>query len=286
MDLVTLMDYADPNGIRMCAAWLRFARRTHPEARIHVFHHVPIPALRAYAETLGGVRFLALDDLAAVPRFRPCIVDGVDTVGAGHLVKFAMFAALSRFGLRRFLFVDADAFVLGSLAPWWERIDERPFIAVRERVHPRYGPVFNSGVYSVSDPDLLGYDALLAQYRADGERILLPVGEQGLMNRVCQTRGIDWEHPAIGTAYNFLADAWRLQGFDARGEPVIHADPAAPRPFWNGQTLAADEPVRVWHGDGFRKPWLQADTRLWQHCLGKLPDALRAAPEDAAGRAA
>jgi hypothetical protein len=286
VDVVTLMDYADPNGIRMCAAWLRFARGSNPGARLHVFHHAPLPALRAYAETLGSVRFLALDDLDAVPRFRPCLVDGIDTVGAGHLVKFAMYAALPRLGLRRFLYVDADAFVLGSLAPWWERIDERPFIAVRESVHPRYGPVFNAGVYSVSDPGVVTYDALLDQYRADGERILLPVGDQGLMNRLCQTRGIDWEHPEIGPAYNFLADAWRLVGRDARGEPVIRADPAAPRPFWNGQELSPDEPVRVWHGYGFRKPWLCSDTRLWQHCLDRLPLSLRQAPEEAGARAA
>lgn len=275
MQLVTVMNYTDPQAIRMCLAWLRLARRAHPDAPILIYHRVSIPAVEAYARRFEGVELHRFTGTEKEPDFPPCVIDGVDTIGSpGYRIKFAMIDDLEQRGLERFVYVDADALILKPLDALWAALDDQPFVAVQENHDPRFGPVFNAGMFACSQPGFVGYDLLLDQYARDGNRILIPAGEQGLMNRYLQRIGYDFRHPAVGAEYNFLADRYRVEAASDAAIDV-YDDPDGERPWWNEQRLAPDVPVRILHGYAMNKFW-ERPTSLWWYCLSRIPEDLEA----------
>lgn len=198
MNIVTLMNYDDPEGVKMCKGWLWLARRFNPYARIIVLCHDKIREIQEFANhRIGNVWFERLDLTAIVPKEK---MKGF-TFYCQDLTM-ARWVALERMGLSKYLFVEADAWILSDLSEWWKIADEKPFIAVRE--DDREGdPYFNIGVFSHNQhTPFFTYAKLMEEYELNGNKIPISVGDQALMNLWAWRNKYDAFHPAVSKEYN------------------------------------------------------------------------------------
>lgn len=200
MHIVTTMNFDGKNEIIMCKAWIYFAKRFNPNAVITIIHHDPIPEIKAYASSYAQIHFIRLTKKEMTPEMtrghtdHPC-----------QEIKLSVWKQTKKYSIRKFLYIDCDAFILGSLQPWWDRIDDKPFIAVNEQVAP-YDPIYNAGVFSYSSKNnFITYEKLYGQYRKDNNSIALHLGDQGLTNTYLRTIGYDYTHPDIDFTYNCIA---------------------------------------------------------------------------------
>jgi hypothetical protein len=271
MHLITVMDYQDPQGIAMGKAWLYFAKRFNPSARITVFHGDHISEFTAFSRLFSDVELVRLrqEDLLTHRQMRGWVVPSQDlTISLWrHVGKSREFSKV--------ICAEADAWILAPLDEWWNAADDQPFIAVHEytlsgRLH------FNFGTYSYNSMDgFITYEKLIRQYREDGDWILYPLGDQGLLNRYFHATGYDWRHPRIGYAYN----TWALKSATLRAddEDIVVQSGDAPAP-----SGPQDQWITAWGGWGqhvrakilhafWRKFWaLPECDSLWRYALAKV----------------
>lgn len=202
MKLLTVMNYADPMGIRMCKAWIYFARRFNPEAEITILHGPDFGGIRPFIKHFNGIRCIPLPTDAVVPHTRMNKrKNGMGIVPSQDLT-LAGWVAVERQGLHHFIFAEADAWILSDLSEWWQTSRSKPYIAVEES-NFKGGPFYNSGVYSYCSPaGFITYDKLMEQYRIDGDVIAISIGDQGLLNQYFRRIGYDASHPKIDYEYN------------------------------------------------------------------------------------
>lgn len=194
------MNFHEKNEIIMCKAWISFAKRFNPEARIFVIHHDPIFEIQQFAAPYKGVRFIRLTKRDMMPD----MVHG-ETDHPAQELKLSVWKQAAKLGIHKFLYVDSDAFILGSLATWWNYIDDKPFIAVNEQIYP-YTPTLNAGAFSYNDASgFITYEKLMKQYQKDGNSIKIHAGDQGILIAYLREVGYDYTHPAIDFTYNCLA---------------------------------------------------------------------------------
>ncbi len=197
MKIVTLMNYDDPAGVRMCKGWLYLARRFNPYAPIIVLHADKYSEIETFAkERIGNVLFERLDTDKVMPRekMRGWTFYCQD-------LTFARWVTLERLALTYYIFVEADAWMLSDLTDWWKVSQEKPFIAVREEGRPG-DPYFNIGCFSHFGPPFFTYAKLMEEYRLAGDQIPISIGDQALMNLWAWRNKYDAFHPLIDKMWN------------------------------------------------------------------------------------
>jgi hypothetical protein len=216
MHIITTMNFKGENEIVMCKAWIYFAKRFNPDATITIIHHDAISDIQQFASTYHRIQFIKLSN----KEMRPEMVNGYTDHPAQEL-KLAVWKQTGKNGIHKYIYVDSDAFILGSLDTWWSHINDKPYIAVHEQVSP-YTPVFNAGVYSYgSKSGFVTYEKLLSQYRADNNRIKIWAGDQGLINAYVRRIGYDYTHPLIDFTYNCIAKWCRIHTISDRSINIV-----------------------------------------------------------------
>lgn len=245
MVIVTLMNYDDPKGVAMCKGWLWLARHFHPMARIVVLHHDKYREIQTFAKNrIGNIQFAKLDLEAVLPKEKM----------NGHTfycqdLTFARWVLLEKLGIKRYLFVEADAWIVGELWDWWFTSLEKPFIAVLENEHPT-PPYFNIGCFSHNSPKpFFTYSMLMEEYHLNGDQIPISVGDQALMNLWAWRNKYDASHPKIGKEWNCptydrmagiklgRCDKQAIEVFDS-GKRVKIVHTWGPRKWWDTPELA------------------------------------------------
>lgn len=245
MNLVTLMNYDDPKGVLMCKGWLWLARHFNPGAKIVVLHHDKFSEIEDFANrSIGNVAFEKLDLTKIVPKDQ---MNGF-TFYCQDLT-FARWVALENLGISRYLFVEADAWILTDMSEWWDISHEKPFIAVMEE--GREGPpYFNIGCFSHDSPKpFFTYQTLMHEYALNGNMIPISIGDQALMNLWAWRHKYDAQHPKIGKEWNCptydrmagiklgRCDDEEIEVWDA-GKRVKIVHTWGPRKWWDTPELA------------------------------------------------
>lgn len=281
MNIVTLMNYEDERRVLMCKMWLYLVRRFHPEANVTVLHHDRFEGIRSFAERTGA-RALRTD-LTDIPSAAAWTKASPGTECPWMDLTISVWRMYGRAGLTRFLFVEADAFVLGDLSSFWKLSEEKPFIGIAERA--RWGeiaPYMNMGVYAYNSTDgFLTYEKLFRYWRRCGYRVPYPVGDQGLVNGYFKEIGYSPFHPNVGIEYNCLAANCRVKsanddGIEVRSGPVpVNGEAGAEFPGYIGWGL--DLRVKILHAFGPSwKLWkVPTATALWEYLSEKVAEIER-----------
>jgi hypothetical protein len=263
------MNYADKFGVDMCRIWFYLLRRFNPEARVTVFHAGQVGKIAEYAARFGRVEFVRLDMAGISPHGE---VRGY-AVPSQELI-LAMWRHIDRDpGYRQHLFIEADALVLTPLDELWGLSSTKPYVSFEELVWKDGLPLINTGVHTYySTEGFVSYNVLMEQLRIDGGEILMPVGEQGLVNRYFRRIGYDCTHPAAGFEWN----CWAVSSVTERAEDdeivVISGDQnldrwPGPHPWrWWGKRRRA----KILHAFMVKFWDLPECSKLWEYCLRKV----------------
>lgn len=200
MHILTVMDYTTEPEVTMCKAWIYFTKRFNPYARITIFHTKNIDKIRLFASRYTSVYF---DALVISPRVRN--ITGGYTHHPVQELQLSVWAQTEKLGIKKYIYADSDAFILDSLNEWWDHIDDKPYIGIKERRLPDGTVLFNAGVYSYSSRNgFITRDKLLEQYRRDNKKIRFPAGQQGLLTAYFQHIHYDAASEFVGHEYNTL----------------------------------------------------------------------------------
>lgn len=206
MHIITIMNYEKKNEIIMCKAWIYFAKRFNPGTKITIFHQNPIVEILRYSSLFTNVHSIQLSKKDAHVR-----ITGEYTDHPIQELRLAVWKETEKRSMHKFIYVDADAFILDSLEPWWKHIGDKPYIAINQQITPQQ-TFFNAGVHSYNDTSgFVTYEKLLKQYRDDGNKITLFGGEQGLINAYFRRIHYSYDHPLIDFSYNCFAKNCRVQ---------------------------------------------------------------------------
>ena len=200
MRIVTVMDYSDTTHITMCKIWLYLAKRFNPKSQIIIFYHKKIPKIKKFATYFSNITFIKLT--------MSKILKTSKTNGFTHPsqeLKLAIWKYVEKYHIDKFLYIEPDAFILSSLDTWWKLASKKPYIAVAERDFLGH-TLFNAGPHSYfSKKKFVTYDKLLQQYHDDGNCVILPSGEQGIINAYFKKIKYNCFHKKIGHEYNCIA---------------------------------------------------------------------------------
>lgn len=266
MHILTVMDYDDPHGIQMCKTWFYLTHRYNPGAHITVFHGEKADEIRGFGRHFPGVTFVRPDP-TGVPTFR-------QMRGKTHPATDMTLPSLRHIEnhpeFDKFMYLEADAWPLDSLAPVWAAGDDKPFVAVEGRRMPGNFAQFNTGVYVQSQKDFVTYSKLMEHYDRVG-KIDLPMGEQGMINSYFRHIGYDAAHPAMGPEYNSWALSCKiLRADDDEIEVWTGARKVKPRHIKTGwKWWDTKRRSRLIHAF-LLKYWDLPDCQpLWNYCAGK-----------------
>lgn len=276
MHIISLMDYTDRRSIIMCCAWIELATRYNSGAKITIFHTKPIPRIQAFAGARPKVRFVQFSIPQATTR-----LTGGFTHRPVQDLQLGLWHQLSRLHIYKFIYVDADAFIIDSLDDWWSIIGEKPLIGIPERILSEGGVLLNAGVFSYADKNgFITFQKLLDQYNRDGEKIIFQAGQQGLLNAYLRRIRYDFRHPRIGHEYNVLAKYSRIVQFNDDQIAVY----SGRYPFrkkikhlitgrrewsadWLGwKTTKRAKIIHAFGGKGYKFWELQECNSLWEYC--------------------
>lgn len=201
MHLVTLMDYSDRESLVLCKAWIALAKRHHENASITIFSQRDISSIRSFARRYTNVYFETLPISSEIRKIRN---------GCIHLptqdLQLALWDRTRVLGIHKYIYLDADALIVGTLDDWWNIIDDKPYIAIPELLQEKEVPLLNAGVYSYSSrSNFITTKKLISQYYRDGSTVKIQAGQQGLINSYFQYIHYDFTHQSIGHEYNVLA---------------------------------------------------------------------------------
>lgn len=240
MNIVTVMNYefVDARPRVLCRMWMDAVQRHHPEATVTVLVLRALPdALARHFDTFGNVRVVTG---AYAPNTRV-----LRTAHATHNVFFKMFQ-LAQID-EPFLYLDADAVVLESLAPLWARRTEKPWIGINHQQHiPGHTgaePFLNSGVQLVGDPAFYDYGAILSCAERRHFTFDVPGSDQACLFTYFREIGYDYTHQALGAEWNACAGYVDVRPRDGG---------------WHGRVRGLDpvHDVAVNHYWRHFKPWL------------------------------
>ena len=281
MKLVTIMDYCDSNYVSMCKIWIYLARRFNPEAEIYIFSQNDIDEIQNFALRFNKIYFRKLPLLSFLQRSQ--VKGKVDKTC--HDVKLALWPAIEQCRLRKFIYVDADAFILNTLSPWWKIIDSKPFIAVPERIINRK-ILYNAGVFSYSSSNnFITLQKLKKQYEIDHNKIVLPSSDQGLLNSYFRRINYIAHLQQIDYSYNCMAKNCKVEdasdnkiqittgnyaGFERYGRRLLGIQ----EDWWEGW-LGWNKKLQVnilhsFGGKGFKFWELKECQALWNYCVSKV----------------
>ncbi len=267
MQLVTVMNYEDPQGIQMCKAWFYLAKRFNPGATVTVFYRDPIDAIKDFGFRFPGVQFVKMDmqGILSYRHMRGNVIPSQDlTLGAWKYIE--------ENGPKKFICAEADAWILAPLDDWWRIADDKPYIATYEQ---RLGgkPALNVGTYSFNSADnFLSYTKLMDQYHQDNGYIRNVMGDQWLINAYLRRINYDPSHPRIDFEYNCFALNAVVEQADDQDIRVVSGsipqDPnyKGPKWFWWDKKRRAKILHAYW-----RKWWdLPEMKALWDYVAGKV----------------
>lgn len=272
--VVTIMNY--PEGSieeAMCKGWLYLIRRSNPGVPVVVFHERPTPELRAFAP---WARFERLSAEGVLNRS-----SAVGRVCEGMEYKLALWKSVGDVVRGPFVFLDADAWVLGPIDTLIEIAPTKSFAALEEGVYslgPAFGKTFgpprkhmNSGVFTCSGDGLITYGALVDQYARDGGINWL-TGDQGILNAYFDRIGYDWSHPSLDFTWNCMAwTAMTIRADDEKIE-VVSGDRPNPKPVMspNWSWFGRRSLVNILHAF-WKKFWeLPEMGYLWDYVMRKI----------------
>jgi hypothetical protein len=279
MQLITIMDYEDQNSITMCKSWIYLAKRYNPDSKICIFYYRDISTIRQFSSRYRNVSFIKL-------RFPSSLYQ----ISRGHThhpaqeLQLTLWKQLESLHITKYIYIDADAFILSSLEAWWNVIDQQPYIAISE-TRRRSGELrLNAGVYSYSSKtSFITYNKLIKQYHDDGG-ILIEAGAQGLTDAYLRKIKYQYMHHNIGHEYNSLAKYCNIIRADDKNIVAYSGRyPFVKRALrmiflrkrgFTEQWLWWGKPVRVkilhaFGGPGF-KFWELPECRLlWNYCVSK-----------------
>jgi hypothetical protein len=279
MIVATVMCY-QPNGNEavMCRGWAHMVRRYNPDARLAIFYEKQDPWVLDYIRGLGNVEFHRLDvrGMLTHGKARGYSIPGVE-------YKMALWSAIADAGLKRLVFVDADAFVLHPLDTLWRISGEKMFSAVYEADYlrkktpefpePALMPHLNSGVfcYNAGFGREVTVDVLMEQYAID-HQIAWVTGDQGLLNAHFSKTGYDWSHKDMGCEWNTMA--WTSSVDRADDEEIVAWTPAkrpdghGGMPGWKWWGYKARSKI---HHSLWKKWWVLPETeKLWNYVKSKV----------------
>lgn len=276
MHLLTIMDYTDANGIIMCKSWIILAKRFNPQAKITIFHTKKISEISAFASRFPSVQLRILPIPTKVMR-----LTGGKTHHPAQELQLGLWHETKKLGIKRYLYIDADALILSSLQHWWNHINDKPYIGIAECKLPNGGIQCNAGIYSYSgDNNFITLDKLLSQYKRDGHTIRYYSGQQGLLNAYFQYIHYDFTLPEVGHEYNSMARFCRIVRIDDKGIEIWSGKFPPLKSFINRLLNKTEDwtenwlwwntprPVKVLHafGEGFKFWELPECSALWQYC--------------------
>lgn len=229
----------------MSKCWLMQARRHCPQWEIVVLHDREIPEIKDFARRFSGVRFEHFDR-----SLNDIVHPGSGPMGSmAQNFKIPFLQHVHNHKWDPFVFVDADALIVGDIADLAVAVTDKPFVATTEarvRWRPEY-KICNTAVFAYrSSSNLLSHEALRAEWLSTDRVIKFPTGEQGLIVPYLYRIGYNWEHPLIGPEYNTFSDAANVQQADDNGIVVTIDDGPAQG------TIVADW-IRAWIGWGCRR---------------------------------
>lgn len=264
-------------GSMMCRAWAYLVRRYNPQARLAIFYVEPDQWVLDHIWHMKNVEFHRMS-VEGIPTDKKAVGYAIE----GMEYKIAFWDALAAAGIRKTVFVDADAFVLSPLDHLWEIAGEKWFSAVYEADYMTLDtaglaacmkPHLNSGVfcYNAALGNDITVETLMTQYALDG-KVSWQTGDQGLLNSYFARQSYDWTHPKLEFEWNVMAWTGSVDRADD-GEIVAWSPDKKP------QTVGAT-PQWKWWGDKRRakifhalwKKWwdLPEAEKLWEYVKAKV----------------
>jgi hypothetical protein len=286
--LVTVMNYSDPKEIAMCKGWIYLASRFCPHAQIIILHRDPIPDIASFAEKVGATTAAMSTDWVPDP-------DGCGIYGRpAQRFKIGMWKWLVENKVDRFVFVDADAWIVGDISRLFAAADQKAFVATTERILTQpdegpTGPLLNTGSFSyvACDRFRITPETFLEELKKCGGKIVVPTGDQGLLWSLFNRIGYDWELPEIGPEYNTFANGISIEKLG--DEIVVRAAEKPPVDvekwvkMWIG--WGNPEQARIVHAISGYKWWTLPETEpLWNYVMAEVArvEGGRAVPASAA----
>jgi hypothetical protein len=280
MHIITLMDYHTKNEITMCKAWICFAKRFNPHASITIFYTQNLSEIRKYAARYSNISFKKI--------FLHYPIQNSKQSGWIHPyvqeLQLSLWWEIQRLHITSFIYIDADALVLNSLDTWETIMNDKPYIAIGERYIESH-LLFNAGVFSYhSKNKFVTLTKLIKQYKINNNQILLPAGQQGLINMYFNTIHYDWSHPHIGYEYNTLANYCDIKKIDDK-EVIVYSgkypilrsikNAVLNKYEWQADWIgwASRKRVKILHafgGKGFKFWELRECKPLWDYCIKKF----------------
>jgi hypothetical protein len=280
MHIITIMNYKKAEEILMCKIWIYLAKRFNPNASITILFNTPIPEIKTYAERFSMIRFIKIKNDFVKKRLTHGYV-----AHPMQELQLAVWKVVELLHIKKFIYLDADAYILDSLKEWWDIIDSKPYIAISERLLDSR-ILFNCGIHSYSSTKrFITYKKLLTQYHADGNTIKIISGEQGLTNAYFRRIGYDCSHPLIGHQYNSIAKYCAVK--KATDNEIIVYSGRYPLiealkrfisdrgNFWWEDWLWWNKPKKViilhaFGGESFKYWNLPECKKLWDYCKSKV----------------
>lgn len=283
MHLITMMNYREKNPLLMCKAWIYLAKRYNPEANISIFYHDNISEIRRFAKQYQRITFTKLHFPKGVNKLTQGMTHHPD-----QELRLSLWKQLEIMRITKFIYIDADAFILSPLTDWWSIIDSQPYIAIAECKMPSGFLRLNAGVHSYSDTTgLVSYEKLLMQYQRDGNRILVDTGEQGLIYSYFRSINYAFSHNKIGHEYNTLAKHCIVKKVDDSDIVVYSGNYPFMKKIYRISQFEKKDFVENWlwwgkqvrvkilhafggPGQGYKFWNLPECSLLWQYCMKKI----------------
>lgn len=195
------MNYAESryNYKAMCYIWLARVIKHAPNANIIVYYETHRPT----AVDLFPKSNITVEKRSSKKRF------------GHHNLDFKLWN-LSNTGLKEFLFLDADMYVIEDLEKLWKYRKDKPWIAVDHQWIPKHPdthkkPFLNSGMQLVGDTSIYKYDAIIKSYKK-GRTI--PGMDQHALYNYFELMKYNYRHKDVGMEWNSCAAVGDIKKVD------------------------------------------------------------------------
>jgi hypothetical protein len=278
MHIITLMDYSSANEIIMCKAWIYFAKKYNPLASITIFSTHKLTEIQKYSLRFPNISFKILNLDYRIDNHK------IGSYTHPHVqeLQLSLWKEIRKYHINSFIYIDADAFILSALDDWERIINEKPYIAIGERYINSH-LLFNAGVFSYhSKNNFVTFGKLINQYKKDGNQIILPAGQQGLINKYFSDINYDWSRNDIGYEYNSLANYCEIEKLDNEEILIFTGKYPLLNKLFNKigfkNTWLVDwigwrskKKVKILHAFGGTKFWDLPECKpLWEYCKQKI----------------